>query len=171
MKANARSREILFKELPWVEAVLPLDAVEFNVRLVDLDTLSLVPDGFEYEGMWHNSGKIFFVDMDGQGLGHVGEVVKRLYHRMWSWKRLGFIEVTEDVCEDVKESVEEAIRRLSPRSKGTRFVVQFSNTKEGLSVTIYKVPKRIPDLETWLNDRAEEEAQRLHETLEEVNAQ
>ncbi len=168
MKANARNREILFKELPWTERVLPLDTVEFTVKLVDLDTLSLVPRHFECrDGTLIRLGKIFFVDGEGHGLGHVGDITIPVYHRMWSWRKLHFIEVKEEEHSFVKETVEEAIRRLALRGKPIRFIVEFTS-KRAPSVTIYKVPKRISDLETWLDHKAREETQRLRDTLEEV---
>ncbi len=160
MKINATTRQILLGELPWMENILPEDAEEYNVQLIDLDLLSRSAGLITVDGFRYTSGQIVLVSGQGEIIGQVGIAIKSVPRRKWSWQKWRFLLVSTEEGTIFKETVEQAIDRLSPSSRNVRFIVEISGLYSA-SVRIHKIPNRVTDLPTWLMGKRKEEIQRL----------
>lgn len=174
MKVNEKTRKIIGKELHWLPALIPEDAEEFFVQLIDVNTLSLRPKGKTlHDGEWCSHDHILLIADGGKIVAEVG---KKTNHgrSKWSWV---FWRTSNYVREiSFSESVERAIYRVVG-AENVRYILQiesgsFSPESEFdlfPRVTLHKLPRRVPNLKTWLEQKAEEEATRLREKLAEAD--
>ena len=186
MEINAKSREAIIAELPWMKRYLVAGIESFRVSLVDLDTLSLSPSGAWYEfaresklpevkrsqtwqeeyQCWVPSDIIFLLDAEGKQIGRVGKTEKVTVVWKIPFQRFFLLpKCVEEVFEDERsETIEEAINRL-PESRYTRYILRIINRK---GIELHKVPRRVPYLDTWLNEKVLEARKALRDTLDEV---
>jgi len=148
MKVNEETMKVLGKELSWAPKLFPKEVTRFQVTLIDLDTLSLRPQ-------WNSiQPSMFIIDGAGRVIGEVGaewRMVKKFFGGSQS-KRVVF-----------KETVEEAVKRLSRKApRDIRFIFEM---RDVVSVHIYKLPNRIPNLRAWLDQKVTEAQDELKKTL------
>ena len=135
MKINSETLRLLGKELPWVTRYMPKNEGDFYVQIMDLNVLDLCGD-FDH--------KIYFVDKSGQEIGRA--------------KGGFFVE---------GESVEKAIKRIGNKADDIYYILDYHQAFRAFSiyVTIYKLPKRVKNMRTWLDEKSAEASKDLHEAL------
>ena len=172
MRMNDETRKIIKKELPWALPLIGEKTGDFHVELMDLDVLSLEPDGRNLYGSWSLYDRTFLIDSGGQVIGEVG--VRNIVDNSSSdfkfsikWPFVRIVAISRSVEINFRETVEMDIKRLEPESDDARFVLYISTYRSSsASAIVYKVPKRIFSLKGWLEYKAQEEASKIRVALE-----
>lgn len=133
---------------------------------MDLDTLSLRPQG--YFGSYYfrfDNDYLSLIDESGQEILKVGKKsenisIKKFY---WSPPFIRKVDKTQEI--EFDESVEEAIKRIGDKVVAIRYIVKTLHDKFGFYVYIYKLPKSVTDMRTWLNQKAVEASENLRQVL------
>ncbi len=163
MKLNEVTRKILATEIEWLPGLIPSRVEEFQVKMIDLDTLSLYPDrGAAY----HDENgiprsRLLLLDNEGVEIGGVGEFPETVVN--WEFtKRFPFVHMVGGLNIRVKaESVEDALKRFSARAGDVRYILEIS----GYRSTLHKMPRQMKDLPTWIDQKSVEVLGTLHRVL------
>ena len=70
---------------------------------------------------------------------------------------------------DFSETVAETLKRISPRSEDVRYIVELpgDGRTEGYRwIKVHKLPKSIPNLKLWMEQKVDEETTWLQQKLE-----
>ena len=168
MKINEETKRVLVRSgLGWVVPLLPEFADVFKVELIDLDTLSLGPEGGDIgNGEFWAKTKMLLFGAEGKPIGEVGgQHTSQVNVFKWSWKWPFIRSATESETYDVYETVEQAVRRI-PASDQIRFIVSIPKYgRNSGTVIIRKLRASDKDLKARLQQKADEEVENLNEIL------
>jgi hypothetical protein len=153
VKINKETRSVLKKQFDWLPDLLPERVEDFNVQVVDLDTLNVSPWRYGGEGF-----RVYLLTEGGEKIGEVGRVT--LYHRYSLLTRKLFTLLSFGVelkgndgyhyDKTMFENLEQAIERLQPESWAVQFILHV----DGHHATLHKVPRN-----TTLKDQIEKKKQ------------
>ncbi|MDO8565142.1 MAG: hypothetical protein Q7R67_00750 [bacterium] len=163
MKLNEVTRKILAAEIEWLPGLIPSRVEEFQVKMIDLDTLSLYPDR---GAVYHDANgiprsRLLLLDNEGVEIGGVGEFPETVVN--WEFtKRFPFVQMVGGLNIRVKaESVEDALKRFYARAGDVRYILEIS----GYHSTLHKMPRQMKDLPTWIEQKSVEVLGTLHRAL------
>ncbi len=156
MKVNDATREMMRKELEWLPDLLPPDTKTFQVKMIDLDTLSVEPRLILSGNEWVGWGRLFLLDENGKVLVTVGQFSK-MKRRFWTKRKI-------EVTYWSPETVESALKRFPEEAKEVRYILELS-WHEGDDAILHKMPRQMKDLPTWLEQKSAEALSSLRCTL------
>lgn len=161
-------REVLRRQLEWLPDLLPAKTRSFTFQVIDLDTLSLRPNGeWMRSDPFRKKGSIFFLDEKGNKLGEVGVKEKAYTTLAWSWKRFRFISMAATRRIGFCETVERALSGMTyPDKIKTRYILELSSAYYGGDAVLHKLPKSADDIVTWLGHKSKEARERFSSFLQ-----
>ena len=160
---NETTWKLLEEELPWVRSVIPKDTRGYEVKIMDLDTLSLVaPVHHDIHGYCNAAGKLLLMtEFEGEDAYWVGYKEEMVWERsLFSWPPFKMVQYVR--TKFFPESVEHALHRYSYVANHFRFIVDVRDDY----ATIYKLPKGYTDMLGYIEWKGKEEASRIHRVLE-----